>query len=40
MAQIEEPTPGSLVRGILRDAITEIAGAKWRVWDVVKVLCK
>ena len=40
MAKLEELTPGSLVKGILPDALAELVSAKWHGSDVIEVVYK
>ena len=40
MAKLEEFTPGSLVKGILPDAVAELVSAKWHGSDVIEVVYK
>src|ERR1019366_7955322 len=40
MAKLEELTPGSLVKGILPDAVAELVSAKWHGSDVIEVVYK
>jgi len=40
MARLEALTPGSLVKGILPDAVTELVSTKWHGSDVIEVVYK
>ena len=40
MAKLEELTPGSLVKGILPDAVAELVSAKWHGSDVIEAVYK
>ncbi len=40
MARLEELTPGSLITGILPDAVTELVSAKWHGSDAAEVVYK
>ena len=40
MARLEDLTPGTLVKGIIPDAITELISSKWHGSDVLEVVYK